>query len=158
MTSICIKVTANVEANSEMTQRFKNAANRWKGDLFGTVDIKTTKRLSLYWKLQRRHQKVLNSKRKIICSKCLRNIWMEQEVKSMDLMLDLLQPPAPYTYTHAHPNLGESWRSEIHWFVVLISSWSTKDKCENKGLGCFYYQQEIEQVNLSSSSHTSFIL
>lgn len=55
MTSICIKVLSNVEANNEKSQRFKKATEGPKGDLFGTVDIKTTKRLSLYWKLQRRH-------------------------------------------------------------------------------------------------------
>lgn len=55
MTSVCVKVMSNVEAKNEMTQRFKKVTKGSKEDLFGTVDIKTTKRLSVYWKLQRRH-------------------------------------------------------------------------------------------------------
>lgn len=54
MTSICIKVPSSIEADNEMTQRFKKATKGSKGDLLGTVDIKTTKRLSVSWKLQRR--------------------------------------------------------------------------------------------------------
>ena len=37
---------SNVEANNEMTQRFKKTTKGSKGDLFGTVDIKTPKGLA----------------------------------------------------------------------------------------------------------------
>lgn len=43
MISICVGVMSNVEAKNEITRSFKKATKALKGDLFGTIDIKTTK-------------------------------------------------------------------------------------------------------------------
>lgn len=43
MTSVCVGLMSNAEVKNEITENFKEVTKALKGDLFGTVNIKTTK-------------------------------------------------------------------------------------------------------------------